>query len=76
MARTKQTARKSTAGPRPPMFGGKGTYLGMRDGAMLVRFQEPPKQDAPQREREATEEPAKRQCVGTELKPRADPCDV
>ena len=83
MARTKQTARKSTGGPRPPMFGGKGVYLGMKGGAMLVRFEEdppkdPPKEDAPppKREREeAPEEPAKRQCGGIELKPSDEPCE-
>ena len=78
MARTKQTARKST-GPVPPMFGGKGVYLGMKGGAMLVRFEDPkedPKEE--KREREAPElEPcqeAKRQCVGIELQPSAEPC--
>ena len=85
MARTKQSARKSTGGPRPPMFGGKGVYLGMKAGAMLVRFEEAPKEapkedpkeEAPGAKREeAPEAPAKRQCVGIELKPCAEPCEL
>lgn len=72
MARTKQSARKST-GSVPPMFGGKGVYLGMKGGAMLVRFEE---EEPKKREREAPEEPAKRQCAGIKLNPCAEPCEV
>jgi hypothetical protein len=64
MARTKQTAR-ILKGSLPPMFGGKAAYLGMNNGAMLVRLEE----------RGAPGESKKRvqPCADTEVK-RVQPC--
>lgn len=76
MARTKQTARKSTGGSRPrgktplvSMFGGTMAYRGVdKDGAILAEPREPPVSETP-------EQPAKRQCVEIVLKPCAEPCE-